>query len=96
MKSNILKLFSRGLLREDVMFCFSSLYWISGFGTLIATTITGATRIITTESFSPELFLYIVEKYKVTVALSAPTYVALLLQSDRLCQSSLSSLKRYW
>lgn len=81
---------------DDVMFCFSSLYWLSGFGTLISTTIRGTTRIITTESFSPELFLYIVQKYKVTVALSAPTYVALLLQSDRLCQSSLSSLKRYW
>lgn len=78
------------------MFCFSSLYWLSGFGTLMATTINGATRIITTESFSPELFMYIVEKYKVTAALSAPTYIALLLQSDRLCQSSLSSLKRYF
>lgn len=78
------------------MFCFSSLYWLSGFGTLMATTISGATRIITTESFSPELFLHIIETYKVTVALSAPTYVALLLQCDRVCQSSLSSLKRYF
>lgn len=88
-------LFCRTLDRDDVMLCFSSLYWLSGFGTLISTTIRGATRIITTESFSPELFLYIVEKYKVTVALSAPSYVAVLLQSDRLNQSSLSSIKKY-
>lgn len=89
-------IFYRTLETNDVMFCFSSLYWLSGFGTLIATTIRGATRIITTESFSPELLLRIVEKYKVTVVLSSPTYVALLLQNERLRQSSLSSIKRYW
>lgn len=77
------------------MLCFSSLYWISGFGTLVAATISGSTRIITTEKFYPELFFYIVEKYKVTVTLSSPTYVALLLQSDALSQSKLSSIKRY-
>lgn len=38
----------------------------------------------------------IVNKYKVTTTLSAPSYVALLLQNDDLCQSSLSSIKRYW
>lgn len=82
--------------RDEVMFCFSSLYWLSGFGTLIATTMSGSTRIITTEIFTPELFLYIIKKYNVTVTVSSPTYVALTLQSDRLSQSSLSSIKRYW
>lgn len=83
-------------MQHDLFLCFSSLYWLSGFITLINTSIVGAIRVITTESFSPELFLYIVEKYKVTVAMSSPSYVALLLQSDRLSQSSLSSMKIFW
>lgn len=84
------------LIQDDVLLCFSSLYWLSGFLTLMLATIVGARRIITTETFNPELFLYIVEKYKVTVTMTSPSYVALLLQSDRLCQSSLSSMKLFW
>lgn len=44
---------------------FNSLYSVTGFGTLIATTISGSTRIITTEAFQPELMLNVIEKYKV-------------------------------
>lgn len=44
---------------------FNSLYSLTGFGTLIATTILGSTRIITTEVFKPELMLEIIEKYQV-------------------------------
>ncbi|XP_037028941.1 4-coumarate--CoA ligase 1-like [Bradysia coprophila] len=91
---NMLKL--TPLIQDDVMLCFSSLYWLSGFLTLMLATIIGARRIITTETFNPELFLHIVEKYKVTVTMTSPSYIALLLQSDRLCQSSLSSMKLFW
>lgn len=47
------------------MMAFSSLYWLSGFGTLMVTTLCEMTRIITTEVFQPELMLQIVEKHKV-------------------------------
>lgn len=50
----------------DVSLCFSSLYWVSGIFTLIRATISGVTRLITTDPFSPELQLRFIEKYKVT------------------------------
>lgn len=48
------------------MMAFSSLYWMSGFGTLMVTTLSELTRVITTELFQPELMLQIVEKHKVS------------------------------
>lgn len=36
------------------------------------------------------------EKYKVTKTLSSPSYVALILQCEGLCQRSLSSIETYW
>lgn len=50
---------------DDVMMTFGSLYWLSGFTMLLLTTVFQMTRIITTEVFTPELLLRIVEKYKV-------------------------------
>lgn len=55
----------RAMNGEDIMMDFSSIYALGGFGTLIASTWTGATRVITTEVFKPELMLNIIEKYKV-------------------------------
>lgn len=53
------------LTSEEVMISFSSIYWMSGFATLIMSTLFGSTRVITTEGFHPGLMLKIVEKYKV-------------------------------
>lgn len=75
---------------------FSSLYWITGFGALIATTLRGATRVITTQPFSPELMLELVERYKVTVTISAPSHLAMLLQSPDIHIADLSSLGRFY
>lgn len=50
---------------EDILMDLNSLYSIAGFGTLIAAAMNGATRVITTEAFQPELMLHIIEKYKV-------------------------------
>lgn len=47
------------------MMAFSSLYWLSGFGTLMVTTLSEMTRVLTTEVFQPELMLRIIEKHKV-------------------------------
>lgn len=50
---------------EDVLISFMTLFGLTGFGTMLATTVSGAIRIITTENFRPELMLNIIEKYKV-------------------------------
>lgn len=47
---------------EDTLFSFSSLYWLTGIATMIFGTISGATRIITKERFTPELFFKIIQK----------------------------------
>lgn len=77
----------------DVLLAFSSLYWVTGWFMLIRGTICGATRIITTETYTPELHLRLVKKYRVTVGLNAPHHLALVLKSDRLKETDLSSLK---
>lgn len=77
----------------DVILCFSSLYWLTGWLMLLSGMISGSTRIITTQPFDPVLQLGIVEKYRVTYALNSPHHLTLLLKCDRLHQTDLSSLK---
>lgn len=77
----------------DILLSFSSLYWLSGVYTLVRGTLTGATRIITTETFSPELYLRLIEKYKVTYAWNPPHQIMLIVKSDQFSKTDLSSLK---
>lgn len=77
---------------DDVILCYSPLFWLSGLLTLLSGTIRGAMRIITTENFSPELQFRMVEDYKVTFILSPPYHVGLSLKSDRLKSADLSSV----
>ncbi|XP_031623989.1 probable 4-coumarate--CoA ligase 1 [Contarinia nasturtii] len=81
------------LSSTGVLLAFSSLYWISGWFILIGGMINGSTRIITTESFTPELHLQFIEKYRVTFILSVSHQMALLLKCDRIDHTDLSSLK---
>lgn len=75
------------------MLCFSSLYWASGAITLIRGTLIGALRIITTEIFSPELQIDLIERYKVTFTLNASHQLTLMMKCDRFKTADLSSLK---
>lgn len=59
-------------------------------------TLNGATRIITTETFRPELYFRIIEQYKVTFAMSSPHHLALILKSERLHHTDLSSMRMQW
>lgn len=78
---------------NDVLLCFSSLYWITGWMMLLCGTINGSTRIITTQSFAIELHLRLIEQYKVTLALNAPNHLTLMSKCDGLEQADLSSLR---
>lgn len=62
---------------------------------LITTTLSGCFRIITTDEFTPELMLSIVEKYMVTHFVSPPTSLSMVLKSPEVAQSNLSSLQ-FW
>lgn len=78
---------------NDVVFCFVSLYGIGGWVMLLNGTMYGATRIITTKSFDADLQLSLIEKYKVTYSYNPPFQLALMMKSDRLHRTNLSSLK---
>lgn len=59
MRSNIINI-------DDVLLCFSTLYWLSGVWALMRGTLFGATRIITTDDCTSEMILNFTEKYRVT------------------------------
>lgn len=75
------------------MLCFSSLHRFSGLATLFRATLYGATRIITTEHFTHDLQLSLIEKYKVTFTFNTPIEIALMAKCNRFNQSDLTSLK---
>lgn len=78
---------------HDVLMSFSSLYWISGWFVLLTGIINGATRVITTEPYNPELHLRLIEQYKVTFSKNSPHHMAAILKSERLDRTDLSSIK---
>lgn len=78
---------------NDVMLCTSSLHRFSGLGTLFRSILYGATRIITSEQFTPDLQFRLIEKYKVTFTFNTPIEIALMVKSDNFHQVNLTSLK---
>lgn len=55
---------------------------------------TGATHLVISEPFSPELALDLIDKYKVTKVLLPPRNIALVLNSPDIDKKSLKSLKK--
>lgn len=65
--ANLLHQAAEVLSREDdVVLTFSTIYWISGVIVLLAGAIKGYQRIITTDTFSPELFLEMISEHRVS------------------------------
>ncbi|CAD7089738.1 unnamed protein product [Hermetia illucens] len=80
------------LHQTDILLSFSSLYWLSGVYTLIMGTILGVTRIITSQPFTPELMLRLVEQYRITSFISPPSQLAMLVECPDIKTRDLSSL----
>ncbi|KAG4065349.1 hypothetical protein HA402_012294 [Bradysia odoriphaga] len=74
------------------LFCFSSLYWYTGFSGLMQSLGNNVNRVITKCSFSPELLVEIIEKHKVNAIVSPPAHIALLLKSKVIEKADFSSL----
>lgn len=81
--------------QDDIFTSFSSLYWISGSGTLISNAITGTTRIITKETFSPQAFFDVVKKHKLTYCMTNATEIGLIVSSSNFQDVNLSSIRRW-
>lgn len=80
---------------DDIMLCFSQLYWQTGVMTLIAGTLFGATRLITTQRFSTELAFRLIPQYKVSFIINAVYQLASMLRCDQIDIVDLTSLKNY-
>ncbi|XP_063707005.1 probable 4-coumarate--CoA ligase 1 [Culicoides brevitarsis] len=82
------------LCEEDTLLCFSSIYWVSGYMTLVMGTLVGSQRIITTEPYSPATMCRIVEKYKTTATISPPSQISQLLGYENVDKCDLSSIRQ--
>ncbi len=70
--------------KTHVFFNFSTFYWISGLIQLVTCALYNQTRVFTKEQASTKLFVEIVEKYNVTVFLTAPYFLAELVSFEEL------------
>lgn len=52
---------------DDIVLTFSSIYWISGIILLFGSAIKGYCRVVSTESFSCELMLNMIEEHRVWI-----------------------------
>lgn len=81
------------IVSGDILFAFSSIYWLSGIANLLKAIYFGATQIITTKPYSPEYFLALVEKYKIT-HIFAPTHqIVAAIKHEKVNSTDLSSVK---
>lgn len=78
---------------NGLVFNSSSLYWVSGVITLILGTVSGATRVITTEESSPELQLRLIKKYKLTIVEIESSYLIKFLKDDTMTKTDFASIK---
>ncbi|XP_055585032.1 uncharacterized protein LOC129737891 [Uranotaenia lowii] len=78
---------------DDVLLCFSSLYWISGIFILLNGTVAGATRIITREPFHYRAALDIINRYRVTFWFLQPALALQILKNISPGTGSLPSLR---
>lgn len=59
-----------GYYSSDLVLSFSTLYWISGLLMLLSSVVQGFCRIITSESFSPDLMLDMIEEHQVRMCVA--------------------------
>ncbi|CRK91364.1 CLUMA_CG005037, isoform A [Clunio marinus] len=73
--------------------CFSSLYWLSGFTSLMYSLANCCKRVISRRKFSPLFMVHLIEKYKVNVIIAPPSQAILLIQSPVMKLADLSSIR---
>ncbi|XP_019525799.2 probable 4-coumarate--CoA ligase 1 [Aedes albopictus] len=78
---------------SDRAFAFSSLYWLSGLIILLCGTILGATRIITRQTYRPELALDIIKNFKVSALCITPSQAYGIIHSGLSKPSHFSSIR---
>lgn len=77
----------------DVGLCFDSVFWTAGLRFMLRCAQYGAKNIITKHSFSSELQLEIIEKYKVSILAGIPLNLLTCMRNNRINGMDLSCLK---
>ncbi|EDW71221.1 uncharacterized protein [Drosophila virilis] len=81
------------LTSADVQYCHSTLDWVTGLTTTIASGVHSTLRIINAEMFDGSLLLSQIEKYKITWLLIAPSHLAVLANCPEFEKTKIDSLK---
>ncbi|KAH8407146.1 hypothetical protein KR222_009166, partial [Zaprionus bogoriensis] len=86
---------SRYLSISDVQYTHSTLDWVTGLLTTVTSGAYSTTRVIADNPFDPAHFLQVIEKYKVTWLLQAPSHMAMIANCAAFENSNLQSLRHY-
>lgn len=78
---------------SDSLLAFSSLYWLSGFASLVIGTISQSTRVITRAPYTPRLAIELLRHYRVTIAFFSPYQSNLLMHEPLLRTTALPALR---
>lgn len=85
---------SRCRYKADTIYLgFSSIYWVSGVFGLLHPLAVNATRVVTTDAFSPDLCLEIIEKHRVTDLFLSPYPMAVTVKKLETSRRDLSSIR---
>lgn len=77
-------------------FSFSTLSWMTGYLGLLSSLLNNKTRIVTRNTFTPQLMLEIIMKYQVNCLFSPPSQLALILQLEQeICSADLDSVQEW-
>uniref|UniRef100_W8AES8 Putative 4-coumarate--CoA ligase 3 n=1 Tax=Ceratitis capitata TaxID=7213 RepID=W8AES8_CERCA len=78
---------------SSVIFTFATAQWNTGISLMVVNILCGGTRIVTTKSYSPEYFLELIVKYKISMIFSSPVLVGALVDLPQCTQESLASIR---
>lgn len=74
------------------VFCFDSAYWSVGLYFILGYLKCGATRVITTKPYTPELLMKIIEKHRITTLWSGLFQLVACVKHDAISKMDLSSV----
>lgn len=78
---------------NSIFYCSDAIYWTIGIKNILECLFSGATRIISTKPFTPEIPLQLIDKYRVTVLPIAAFDLIACLKTDLIRSVDLSSVR---
>lgn len=78
---------------NSILLSFRTIYWTSGLEQILDSIYNGATRVITTKPYAPELQFTLIEKYRVSILHDSPSTLLPCLKSDAIHLKDLSSVQ---